>query len=276
MHFFGAGWEIPKPTLKTLVIPLLSLWKQLRLERLREEERISLSLSQLQRMTPFKDISSWGPYPMVWLRWGMKDRPFLDNSEGCESPKVPCGIGWGCPWAPHLPYSFPVQLLPSLPVTGIHLTNPSYESTYILNCVSELAFGKSRPWAEWIGTSFSPKPSQWVFQGIPAEFDLCLPGLGNKTDSGPSWWKWRTRGGSIEREAGKQRRGIVLHWEWVVLCWGDKTRERQTSNAFRAMRSCKQQARDGEYDSTQCQLQVVDSESLHIIVERRVLDCVWF
>ena len=127
-------------------------------------------------MTPSKDISSWGPYPVVWLRWGMKDRPFLDNSEGCESPKVPCGIGWGCPWAPHLLCSFPVQLLPSLPVTGIHLTNPSYESTYILNCVSESTFGKSRPWEEWIGTSFSPKPSQWVFQGIPAEFDICLPG----------------------------------------------------------------------------------------------------
>ena len=108
-------------------------------------------------MTPFKDISSWGPYPMVWLRWGMKDRPFLDNSEGCESPKVPCGIGWGCPWAPHLPYSFPVQLLPSLPVTGIHLTNPSYESTYILNCVSKSAFGKSRPWAEWIGQTTFPR-----------------------------------------------------------------------------------------------------------------------
>lgn len=46
--------------------------------------------------------------------------------------------------------------------------------------------------------------------------------------------------------------------------------ERQTSDAYRATRSCKQQARDGEQDSTQCQLQVVDSESLHVIVERRV------
>ena len=228
-------------------------------------------------MTPSKDISSWGPYPVVWLRWGMKDRPFLDNSEGCESPTVPCGIGWGCPWAPHLLCSFPVQLLPSLPVTGIHLTNPSYESTYILNCVSESTFGKSRPWEEWIGTSFSPKPSQWVFQGIPAEFDLCLPGLGNKTDSGPSWWKWRTRGGSIEWEAGKQRRGIVLHWEWVVLCWGDNKDKRKTDIKCIQSNEVLQATGQGwRTRLTQCQLQVVDSESLHIIVERRVLDCVWF
>ena len=51
-------------------------------------------------------------------------------------------------------------------------------------------------------------------------------------------------------------------------------RERQTPNAYRAMRSCKQQARDGEQGSTQCQLQVVNSENLHITVERRVIDCV--
>ena len=52
------------------------------------------------------------------------------------------------------------------------------------------------------------------------------------------------------------------------------TGERWISNAHSAMRSCKQQARDGEQGSTQCQLQVVNSENLHITVERRVIDCI--
>lgn len=123
------------------------------------------------------------------------------------------------------------------------------------------------------------KPSPCELCRTTGDLKYVSPGLEKHNELGslmsgkmkkPQVVKQRT-----ERKREKDGDCAGLGVSCLIPRTGQVCEKAEIKMAYRAMRPCKQLAKDGERDSTPCLLQFVDSECLNIRVEMRVSVCIW-